>query len=139
MTGQVIWNELVAVVIAIVPISIAVPAAAVFVPPPMVLAPAAFAGFPQLMARVIRLPAIPAMMLNGFVQLAVGFVDAPLAMIVVVSGVGPWRGGEREQSDKSCGRQQRPSPELSLSRKHGHLFSILTVFPGLDGVLVPLG
>ena len=68
--------------VMIVPIAIAVPAAAVFIPPTMVFVPAAFAGFAQFMPCMLRLPAVPAVVFCGFMQLVVRFGNAPLAMVV---------------------------------------------------------
>ena len=48
----------------------------------MMLAPAFFACLPQLVAFVIRLPAVPPVMLNCFMQLVVGMGDPPLAALI---------------------------------------------------------
>jgi hypothetical protein len=71
-----------AVVIVIVPIAIRVPAMPVFIPPTMVFVPAAFAGFTQLMPRMVSLPAVPSVVFCGFMQLVVRFRDSPLAMVI---------------------------------------------------------
>src|SRR5215467_9709584 len=115
--------------IAIVPIAIGVPAVVVFVPPAVVFVPATFTSFPKLMTRVVRLPAVPAMTFDSFVQLAVGLEDTPLAMTVVVSSTGPWCGRESEQADESRGGEKRPSQKLLLSPKHDHLFSPSFIAP----------
>ncbi len=73
-----------AVVIVIVPITVAVPAVAVFIPPTMPLSPAAFPRLVQLVPRVIRLSALPAMMLDRFMQLVICLGDASLASVVVI-------------------------------------------------------
>src|SRR5215470_16994483 len=107
--------------IAVVPIAIGVPAMVIFIPPAMVFVPAAFAGFAQLMAMMFRLPAVPAVSLDGLVQFVVFLGDAALALIVgVFMGRSARRCREREQSHKGRRGEQRTSPELSLSGKHGH-------------------
>jgi hypothetical protein len=68
--------------IAVIPVAFFMPAPLVLIPPAMILAPALFARFPQLVAFVIRLPAVPPVMLNRFMQLVVGMGDPPLAALV---------------------------------------------------------
>src|SRR5260370_36489942 len=77
-------HELVAIVIVVIPIAIGMPAAAVFIPPAMPLVPAAFPRLVQFVPRMIRLPAVPSVILDGFVQPMIRLGDAPLALIVVV-------------------------------------------------------
>ncbi len=48
----------------------------------MMLTPALFARFPQLVAFVIRLPAVPPVMLNRFMQLVISVGDPPLAALI---------------------------------------------------------
>lgn len=74
------------IVVVVIPIAVGMPAVAVFVPPAMSLIPAALAGFVQLVPRVVRLPAIPAVMLYGFVESVVRPIDAALASVVTFSG-----------------------------------------------------
>jgi hypothetical protein len=74
--------KLVAIVVVVIPIAIGMPAVAVFVPPTMPLIPAAFACLVQVVARTVRLPAVPAVILDGFVESVVRLGDAALAMIV---------------------------------------------------------
>jgi hypothetical protein len=71
-----------AVVIVIVPVTIRVPAMAVFIPPTMVFVPAALAGFTQFMARVVSLPAVPSVVFCGFMQLVVRFRNPPLTTVI---------------------------------------------------------
>jgi len=77
-------QELVAIVIVVVPIAFRVPAVAVFVPPAMALVPAVFPRFTQFVAGTIRLLALPTVMLHGFVQFVVRLGDAALATMVVI-------------------------------------------------------
>jgi hypothetical protein len=57
---------------------------AIFIPPAMAFIPAAFARFMQFVPRTIGLPAVPAVMLDGFVQPMVRFGDATLTTAVVI-------------------------------------------------------
>jgi hypothetical protein len=79
-------NELVAIVVVVIPIAIGVPAAAIFIPPTVAFIPAAFPRLVQFVACVIRLPAVPAVMFHGFVQFVICFDNAALATIVAFSG-----------------------------------------------------
>jgi hypothetical protein len=127
----------VAVVIVVIPIAIGVPTVAVFVPPAMAFSPAALTRFAQFMARVIRLPAVPAVVLDGFVQSMVRFEDTSLATIVTLGG----RAGcsrKCQHAKKRCGYQQGPSEELLLSPLKRHSLSILLFGPDWDGV-TPVG
>src|SRR6266850_3055605 len=119
------------VVIVVVPIAIGVPATTVFIPPAMAFAPAAFPRLVQIVARAVRLPAVPTVMLDGFVESVVGFGDAALALIVTLGGC---PGCTRKcQHSKQCGRSQHHSGEKLLpSRLYGHGFSILHFSPLLD-------
>jgi len=121
----------IAVVIVVIPITSGMPATAVLVPPAMSLSPAVFPRRVQFEASAVRLPAVPAVMLDGFVESVVGFGDAALALIVTLGGC---PGCTREcQHPKECGRSQHHSGEKLLpSRLYGHGFSILPVWPLLD-------
>jgi hypothetical protein len=124
------------VVIVVVPITIGMPAVAVFVPPAMALVPAAFPRLVQIVASAVRLPAVPAVMLHGFVESVIGFGDAPLATTVVI-GSCAGRSSERQHS-KHCDRSERyPDEKLLPSRLYGHGFSILHFSPRLDWGLRP--
>lgn len=90
------------VVVVIIPITISVPTAAVFIPPPMSLSPALFPRLAQFKAGTLRLPAVPAVMLHGSVQFAIGFVDATLALIVTFGGC--LRRTCERQHPQQCGR-----------------------------------
>jgi len=75
-------SSLVAIVVALVPVAFLVPAPLVLIPPAMMLAPALFTRFPQLVPFVIRLPAVPPMMLNRFMQFVLSVRDPPLAALI---------------------------------------------------------
>ena len=68
--------------VALVPVAFLVPAPLVLIPPAMMLAPALFTRFPQLVPFVIRLPAVPPMMLNRFMQFVLSVRDPPLAALI---------------------------------------------------------
>ena len=68
--------------VAVFPVAFFVPSALVLIPPAMILAPALFARFPQLVAFMIRLPAVPPVMLNRFMQLVVSMGDPLLAALI---------------------------------------------------------
>jgi len=87
--------------IVIVPIAIGVPPVAVFIPPTMGLIPAAFASFMQVAPSIVRLPAVPAVMLHGFVQFVICPGDAPLALVVIFGG-SPRRSRECQQAEEGC-------------------------------------
>lgn len=99
--------------VAIVPVTVMVPAVLMFVPPLMALSPAPLAGFAQLIAPVIGLPAMRSMMLDGFMEFVVGMRDAPEAIVVVAGGVGRARKQKRDPQ-RGCG--QRLSCDKSYSR-----------------------
>ena len=85
--------------IAIIPIAIVVPATAVFVPPTVSLAPAAFARLVKFVTRMVRLPAVPAVIFDSFVQPMVRLGDAALATIIVIGGC-PRCSCECQQAEK---------------------------------------
>ena len=74
---------------------------AVFIPPAMPLIPAAFPCFVQLPPRVIRLPAVPAVVFRGFVEFVVRLGDAALTTIVVL-GRCPWCSRKRQHAKYYC-------------------------------------
>jgi hypothetical protein len=128
-------HELVAVVIVVIPIAIGMPAVAILVPPTMAFSPAAFARFVQFVPRVIRLPAIPAVMFHGFVQPVVRPGDAALTTVVAFSRC-PWRSGERYHPQKCRSGEYGLSEKPLLSPVKRHIPSILPKCPRLGwGVL----
>jgi hypothetical protein len=86
--------------VVIVPIAVGMPAALMFVPPPVVGAPAMLASLVQLVARVFRLFAVPAVMLHGFVEPVIGFCQTMLAFAFIC----PNLGRTREQQKAGQGR-----------------------------------
>jgi hypothetical protein len=71
----------VVVVIVVVPIVIRMPAMIVFIPPFMFRGPTVLPRFVQLVAPTFRLLALIAMVLDGFVQIVIGFRNAVLAVV----------------------------------------------------------
>ena len=85
----------IAIMIVIVPVMFGAPTMAIFVPPPMTVVPAILARFAQLGARMIRLPALASMMLDGFVKTMVSLGNAVLAIVI---GAQTRRAGEQQKS-----------------------------------------
>jgi hypothetical protein len=123
-------HELVAIVIVVIPIAVSVPAVAVFIPPTVPPAPAVFSRFMQIVPRMIRLPAVPTVMFNGFVQSVIRPGDSPLAISVVFCGR-PRRSGEGQHAENCYSSEQGPSEELFLSPMKRHVSSILSKYPRL--------
>ncbi|SRR5229473_3986631 len=121
-------DELVAIVVVVIPIAIAVPAVAVFVPPAMPLIPAAFPRFVQFVPRVIRLPAVPAVVFHGFVEFVVRLGDAALAIAVVIRPCAR-RSGKNQHANKHRGSEHGLSEKLFPSRLKFHILSILPYSP----------
>jgi len=121
-------DQLVAIVVVVIPIAIGVPAVAVFIPPAMPLVPAAFARLVQIAARTIGLPAVPAVMLHGFVESVVRPGDTPLASIVALGGC-PGRCGECQHANQCDSSKHRLSEESFLSGVKRHVSSILQSIP----------
>jgi hypothetical protein len=94
--------ELVAIVIVVIPITIGMPAVAVFIPPPMPLIPTALASLMQLVTPVVGLPAIPAVVLHSFMQFVVCFGDAALAAVIIFRRR-PGRSRECQHANECCG------------------------------------
>jgi hypothetical protein len=126
----------VAVVIVVIPIAVGMPATAIFIPPTMALPPAAFPRFVQLVARMFRLPAVPAVVLRGFMHSVVCPGDTPLASIVTLGGC-LWRSCECQQANKCHSSEHRLSERPFLSRVKRHVSSILLLSLAGMGHAVP--
>jgi hypothetical protein len=72
------------IVVAIIPVAIRAPAAAIFVPPPMDVRPAVLPFLAQLVSCVVCLAALPAIPFNGQMHPPVGSRDAPLAIPLII-------------------------------------------------------
>src|SRR5580704_19611725 len=103
---------------------------AVFIPPAMALGPAVFPRLVQFLAPVIRLLAVPAVVLDGFVQSVVRLDDAMLATVIAISEC-PLRSREGQHANQGGRGQHHPSNKLLLSRLKFHRFSILSFLPRL--------
>jgi hypothetical protein len=113
-----------AVVIAVIPITVRVPAMPIFIPPTMAFPPATFASFTQLMPRMVRLPAVPAVVFDSLVQSVVCLDDAPLTAVIVM-GEGTRRRAERQQANERGCCEQRPAQKPFFSHMNRHVLSIL--------------
>lgn len=69
------------VMIVTIPIMIAAPAVAIFVPPAMVVFPAVGARSVKFLPPMLCLVTLPAVVLDGFVQVMVCFSDALLTIV----------------------------------------------------------
>jgi hypothetical protein len=96
----------------------------------MALIPAAFPRLVQIVARTIGLPAVPAVMLHGFVESVVRLGDTPLASIVALGGC-PGCSRECQHAEKYRRSEYRPSEKLLLSQMKRHVSSILPKYPRL--------
>src|SRR5258708_5275453 len=98
-------HELVAIVVVVIPIAIGMPAVAVFVPPAVPFVPAAFPGLVQFVPRMIRLLAVPSVVLLGFVQFVVRLGDPTLATAVkrIMRGTNCTRPGNAAGTNGTAG------------------------------------
>src|SRR6266850_8008721 len=126
-------HELVAIVIVVIPVAICVPAMAVLIPPAVAFVPAAFPRFMQIVARTIRLPAVPPVVFHGFVQSVVRSGDTPSAGIIAFRGR-PRRARECQHAEKCCGSQQGPSEKLLPSCVQRHSSPSSLICPDWNGV-----
>lgn len=94
------------VVVVIVPIVIRTPPMLVFIPPSVIRGPAALPLFMQDVTPFRCLLALVAVVLDGFVQIVVGFGDASLAVVVSAQS---WSACKYEKSG-----QRRPGDHDSL-------------------------
>jgi hypothetical protein len=102
---------IVAVVIVIIPVPLGAPTMAIFVPPPMTVAPAILTRFAQLGARMVRLPALASMMFDRFVKTMVSLGNAVLAIVV---GAQTRNAGEEQESrQRRTGQRDFSHPENS--------------------------
>ncbi len=117
------------VVVVIVPVAIAVPTMAIFIPPTVAFTPAAFPGLVQFMTPVVCLAAVPAVMFDSLVEFVVGSIDAPLAIII---GHGA-RSARESHRTGYCGRGEcYLSEKLRVSFKQSpHGVPSLLNFPRL--------
>jgi uncharacterized membrane protein len=72
----------VVIMVVVIPIVIRTPAMLVFIPPSMIRFPAALPLFMQDVTPFFRLLALIAVVLDGFMQLVIGFRNASLAIVI---------------------------------------------------------
>ena len=106
----------VVIVVMLIPITICVPAVRIFVPPAVLVFPAIGACFGKFVAPVFRLAALPAVVLNGFMELVVRLDDAFLAVIVCTN---KRRSNEKKGGGKRRGSKRATNPLCFWS----HVFS----------------
>jgi len=87
--------------IVLVPITIAVPAVLVLIPPAVLLAPATFSRLMQSAALVIGLRAVVSMPLDGPVEFMVSLNDSTLTAVDIL-GVKAWRCAEEHNCAQDC-------------------------------------
>jgi hypothetical protein len=90
--------------VAVIPVVFCAPAMFVFIPPPMMFAPASFPRFMQLAPLVFGLPAFATVALDSFVQFMLGMRDAPVALLLSLR-VAAWPSQEY-QSARQCRHTQ---------------------------------
>jgi len=98
------------VVVMIVPVTLSMPAVAVFIPPFVELAPAELARLMQFVTRMFRFWTVPSMMLSRFVKPVVGLHKAMPASIVIGNRA---RSCSKEQESAHCSRGQHSFPDQS--------------------------
>jgi hypothetical protein len=106
----------------VVPITVVMPAAIIFIPPPMMGAVAILAGLVQFVPRAIRLAAVPAMMLDSFMKVVVGSSDAVLTLGFVRLYV-RWTCKHQYACERRSGRDQLPELDHSQTTLRFHLLS----------------
>jgi hypothetical protein len=116
---------IVTVMIVIVPVTLGAPAMLIFVPPAMSAVPAILAGFAQLGARMVGLPALASMVLDGFVKTMVSLGDAVLAIVVIGAQT---RSPAEEQESGQRRTSQRDLSHPENSRLQFCLHSVLLCF-----------
>ena len=76
-------TALVAIVVAIIPITVMMPTTIMFIPPLPALSPAPLASFVQLVAPVFGLPAVKSVALDGLVELVLGMRGTAVTIGIV--------------------------------------------------------
>jgi hypothetical protein len=92
-----------------------------------------FPRLTQFVAGTIRLPALPTVMLHGFVEFVVRLGDAALATMVVI-GKRTRRSGKGQHAGKHCRGEYRLSKKPIPSRLKFHVPPSSRMFPGWNGV-----
>jgi hypothetical protein len=75
------WTQSVVIMVVVIPITVRMPTMVVFIPPFMFRGPAVFPGLVQHVTPMFRLLALIAVVLDGFMQIVIGFRNAVLAVV----------------------------------------------------------
>jgi hypothetical protein len=113
------------IVIVIIPVVLGAPAMAVFIPPAMAAIPAILARFVQFMPRMVGLPTLASMMLDGFVKTMVSPGNSPLAIVVIGAQT---RSAAEEQESRQRRTNQRDLSRSENSRPQFCLHPVLLCF-----------
>jgi hypothetical protein len=113
------------IVVMIIPVAVGMPTMAIFIPPPFCVRPAIFSRFVQLLPRIGCLPALPSVMLYGFVQPMIGFGDTMLACVVISAYC--WCAEADERARQRHTRKQRLQPIGFLRLILHFYFSLLNL------------
>jgi len=84
--------------VVVVPVVFLAPLAPLSIPPPVVLVPAVFTSFPKFVTCVLGLAAVPAVMLDRFVEAMIGPFCPVLAFRLV--GTDKWCAGEEQKTSQ---------------------------------------
>jgi len=96
------------VVVVIVPIVVGTPPVPVFIPPSVIRGPAAFPLFVQDVTPFRRLVTLIAVVLDGLVQIVIGFRDTSLAVVISAQS---WsackhdKSGQRSSGDRDSSKE----------------------------------
>jgi hypothetical protein len=114
--------------VLIVPITIGPPTVFVFIPPPVVLAPAMLASFAQLVSCALGLFAVPAVVLDGLVKPVVGLGDPLLAFVLIGPAA---RCAYKQQKTCKTGDCKYPFPREHCSEQMRLLHLVSSTFISL--------
>jgi hypothetical protein len=106
------------IVIVVIPIVFGAPVVSIFVPPAVAVIPAVRAGFLKLVAPVLGLRTLPAVVLNGLMQLVVGLFCTLLTIL--------FRVNDSRAREKNHGREHHRRQKESCA-SHG---CTLLIFEG---------
>jgi hypothetical protein len=98
----------VVVVVVIVPIVVGTPPVLVFIPPSVIRGPAAFPLFVQDVTPFRRLFTLIAVVLDGLVQIVIGFRDTSLAVVISAQS---WSAYKHDKSGERSSGDRDPSKE----------------------------
>jgi len=108
--------------VLVVPVAVGVPAVLVFIPPAVILGVAIFTRLAKLMPRVLCLPAVPPMMVDGFVKVPVRPGNSVLAFGLVRVNV-RWTGEHQNASKRRACHDEFPELDDAQTMFALHRFS----------------